>query len=83
MVSHKNQVVSEDHDNEAKDLKEISPRCGSHPSISVDNRAQDESHPTCSSTLTEDRSVLYETSYPVLHSSEVPFIVIVKQEEDM
>ena len=83
MVSHKNQVVSEGHDDKAKDPKEISLSCESHPSISVHNRAQDKSHPTCSSTLKEDRSVLDETSYPSLHSSEVPFIINVKQEEGM
>ena len=71
-----NKVMSESVGKEAKDLKEVSPRFKSHQSIAVDEIVQDVDLPKC-------RSVLNERKYPVLHSSEVPFIINVKQEEDM
>ena len=74
--SHKNRTITESHSNEAKDPKEISLRCQSHQSTAYENRADDEG-------LTRSSSTSNETSYPRLHSSEVPFIINVKQEEDM
>ena len=73
MISHKHQVVSEAHENEAK---EILSSCESNPSIFVHNRGQDECQPTC--TLISNK-----IKYPSIHSSEIPFIINVKQEEDM
>ena len=76
MVSHKNQIIAETLGNEAKDPKEIPLKCQGHSLTTFEERAQGEG-------VTASSSTLNETKYLSLHSSEAPFIINVKQEEDM
>ena len=73
---HKNGIIAESLGNEAKDPKQISLKCQGHSLTAFEGRAQDEGATTSSSTTNE-------TEYLHLHSSEVPFIINVKQEEDV
>ena len=71
-----NKVMPESVGKEANDSKDISSGFESHQSIAVDERVQDVGLPKC-------RSVLNERKCPGLHSSGFPFIMNIKQEEDI
>ena len=71
-----NKVMSESHGKEAKDTKEISSTFKSHQVIAVEKIVQDVD-------LSKFRAVLNQRKCPGLHSSGVPFIMHVKQEEDI
>lgn len=71
---HKNQTVPDSHGYETRDPKETALRYESHTLSAVDYRTKDDCLPACSTTANR---------YPILHSSEDPYIINVKQEEEM
>ena len=75
MAHHKNLVVSESDGYETRDRKQNVLRHENHPLSTVDYRAKDNGLPACSTTADKTKGGL--------HSSEVLFIINVKQEEDI
>ena len=75
IVSCRDKAVSESHDYETRNLKKTSLVYENYPPTAVDCSEKDDGLPSCSKKLARTR-------YPGLHSSEVPFIINVKQEED-
>ena len=75
MTSHKNHYLSESFGYEARNSKETPLSYENNPIPDVDYRAKDDGVPACSTMLSRTK--------PDLHSSEVPYIINVKQEEDI
>ena len=70
--THSSQVVSKSTDNEAEHSQEISLTKEIHSSAEVNEKARDTLFPN--STI---------TNLPVLHSSDVPYMINIKTEDDM
>jgi len=68
--------TSDSHGSEATDQKDTLPTCNSSSSTDIDYRCENEGLPTC-------RSIIKEERFAGPHSSETPYIINVKQEEDI